>query len=78
MRTLVDIPEQAVRRLDARARSEGVSRAALIREAIDRWLGPEEVLSINDVFGLWADYDIDGLEFQRELRAERDEPDKSV
>jgi metal-responsive CopG/Arc/MetJ family transcriptional regulator len=72
MRTLVDIPDPQIRRLDERARRHGQSRAAVIREAVDRLLGPEEVLSLEQAFGLWGDHDVDGLAFQREMRAEWD------
>ncbi|WCT74717.1 ribbon-helix-helix domain-containing protein [Sphingomonas naphthae] len=72
MRTLVDIPEAQIRRLDVRAKSAGRSRAALIREAIDRMLGPEEVLNVDQVFGLWGDQAMDGVEYQRRIRAEWD------
>ncbi|HEX8402020.1 MAG TPA: CopG family transcriptional regulator [Allosphingosinicella sp.] len=72
MRTLVDIPEPLVRRLDERAKCAGRSRAALIREAVNRYLGPEDVLSLDQVFGLWGDHTIDGLEYQRRVRGEWD------
>lgn len=72
MRTLVDIPEPQLRRLDSRARSNGVSRAALIREAVDKLLGPDEVLTLDQAFGLWGDHVVDGLEYQQRIRAEWD------
>lgn len=74
MRTLVDIPEAQLRRLDSRARRDGRSRAALIREAVDKMLGPEETLSIDDVYGLWGDHAVDGLQYQQAIRSEWDRP----
>lgn len=72
MRTLVDLPEPQVRRLDVRARSAGRSRASLIREAVDKYLGAEDVLSLDQVFGLWGDHVVDGLDYQRRIRPEWD------
>lgn len=72
MRILVDIPEPQISRLDRRARSIGVSRAALIREAVDKLLGPDDVLSLDQAFGLWGDHVVDGLDYQRKVRGEWD------
>ncbi|WP_295531975.1 CopG family transcriptional regulator [Novosphingobium sp. Chol11] len=72
MRTLVDIPDPQLRRLDVRAQSAKRSRASLIREAVDQFLGPDDVLSIDQVFGLWGDHALDGVEYQRRIRAEWD------
>lgn len=72
MRTLVSISEGQVARLDQRARSKGVSRAALIREAVDKLLGPDDVLTLDQAFGLWSDHAVDGLDYQRTIRAEWD------
>jgi hypothetical protein len=76
MRTLVDIPETQLRRLDLRAKAARKSRAAVIREAVERYLGPEDVLTLDQAFGLWGDHAVDGVEYQRRLRAEWDrDPD---
>ena len=72
MRTLVDLPEAQIRRLDVRARSTRRSRASLIREAVDKLLGADEVLSLEQAFGLWGDHAVDGLEYQQRIRAEWD------
>ena len=68
----MDIPEALVERLDLRAKSVGVSRAALVRQAIDAFLGPADVLSVDQVFGLWGDHAVDGLAYQKAIRAEWD------
>lgn len=74
MRTLVDIPEEKIRSLDAIAARRKESRAALIRRAVDKLLNEEKVVSIDDAFGLWKDRaDIkDGLDYQLKIRAEWD------
>lgn len=74
MRALVDIPDEDIRWLDTRARQEGTSRAALVREAVSAYRIKSGTSGIDAAFGLWKDRtDIgDGVEFQRKLRAEWD------
>lgn len=72
MKTLVDIPEVQLRRLDARARVAGVSRAELIQQAVDRLLGPADTLSIRDVFGLWGNDVAAGEAYLKQIKSEWD------
>ncbi len=74
MKALLDIPEDDVRWLDVRAKQEGTSRAALVRQAVSVYRAKSETSGIDAAFGLWKDrIDIgDGVEFQRKLRAEWD------
>ena len=71
MRAIIDIDagqDMALKRL---ARSKGVSRAHLVREAIDRLLGDQPLPSSPDAaFGLWRDKRCDGVEYERRLREE--------
>ena len=75
MRTLVDIPDEDIEKLDALARREGKSRAAEIREAIKLHL--VQKADNNDWIerwaGLWADREdiADGVEYQRAMREDR-------
>jgi len=75
MRTLVDIPEEDVAKLDALARRQGKSRAAEIREAIKLHL--VQNADNNDWIargaGYWKDRgDIgDAVEYQRAMREDR-------
>jgi predicted transcriptional regulator len=75
MRTLVDIPEEDIRRLDALASRSNRSRAAAIRDAVKLYLGQND--NSNDWIerwaGLWADRDDikDGVEYQRAMREDR-------
>ena len=78
MRTLVDIPEDDISWLDARARAEGKSRAAVVREAVSSYRAeqakPIDKSWIKEGAGYWKHRtDIrDGLEYQREIREDRD------
>ena len=72
MRTLVDIPDDDIAKLDLLARRQGKSRAAEIREAIANYLMASEKVGIEKYFGLWERHGstVDGLEYERELRGE--------
>jgi hypothetical protein len=77
MRTLIDIPEDNIRRLDAMAATRGWSRAEAVRRAVAEMLERDDQAdkaSIMAVFGAWKDRGIDGLAFQQALRAEWDRP----
>jgi predicted transcriptional regulator len=73
MRTLVDLKEEEVAALDAHAKREGVSRAALMRQAIAEFLGRIGSPDEDAGFGAWkrdARPAIDGLAYQEKLRRE--------
>ena len=72
MRTIVDLPQRAIDALDRLGRERDVSRAALVREAIERYLQAEAATGRHVAFGAW-EADEDGLEMQRRLRGEWDE-----
>lgn len=70
MRTIIDLPDTDVRRLDALAQHEHCSRAALIRRAVEAFLARRGTGGQDDeAFGLWAGRE-DGLDYQRQLRGE--------
>lgn len=75
MRTLVDIPEEDIKKLDALASRSNRSRAAAIRDAVKLYLAQND--NSNDWIerwaGLWADRDDipDGVEYQRAMREDR-------
>ena len=70
MRTLVTFDEDQIRALDTLARRLRISRAELIRRAVDRFL--EDKTSGDDLpsFGLWVGAAGDGLAYQEKLRSE--------
>jgi predicted transcriptional regulator len=70
VRTLVDIPDTSLVRLDMLAKSKKASRARLIREAIDQYLEQSSPDPIDAGFGLWRDRKEDGVAYQRRLRDE--------
>jgi len=70
MRTLVDLPEPDVRALDQIGKRRRVSRARVIREAVSEFLAKSAADEAGAAFGLWRDEAVDGLEYQRRVRAE--------
>ncbi|MBB5574679.1 MULTISPECIES: CopG family transcriptional regulator [Rhizobium] len=70
MRTLVDIGDPEVKALDRLAQREKMSRAALIRKAINDFLARNNADIEAEAFGLWGDRKIDGLAYQENMRSE--------
>jgi metal-responsive CopG/Arc/MetJ family transcriptional regulator len=71
MRTIIDLPDHHIEALDLVGRSRKLSRAELIRQAVELYL-QENVPSREEAFGLWkrAGARRDGLALQRRLRKE--------
>ena len=72
MRTIVDLPADAVEALDRLKRMTGRSRAALVREAVERYLDDHAEDDRRAAFGAWSGDDTDAVDLQRRLRAEWD------
>ncbi|MBW6456867.1 MAG: ribbon-helix-helix domain-containing protein [Trueperaceae bacterium] len=72
MRTIVDLPAHAVAALDRIRARRQVSRAALVREAVERFLDAEMRGDRGRAFGAWGPGE-DGLALQRRLRGEWDD-----
>jgi metal-responsive CopG/Arc/MetJ family transcriptional regulator len=70
MRVLVDIPKPQLDALTEIGRRKGVSRAEVIRTAVDQYLAAARKDVIDDAFGLWKDHPEDGVAYQRRLREE--------
>lgn len=72
MRFLADIPDDDVQWLDAVARAEGKSRAAVIRDAVAAFRHRDDKAGMEKYFGLWERHgsSIDGLDYERKLRDE--------
>jgi len=72
MRTIIDLPEPDLRRLDALCRVRSISRAQAVRLAVRRLLLEEQAQtdSAGGVFGLWRDRAEDGVAYQDRLRDE--------
>jgi metal-responsive CopG/Arc/MetJ family transcriptional regulator len=71
VRTIIDLPERHLEELERLGRSRKLSRAELIRQAVERYL-QENVPAREEAFGLWkrAGVQRDGLALQRRLRKE--------
>jgi hypothetical protein len=69
MRTLVDLPEAELERLNVLSRARRVSRAELIRQAVAGYLEQNKV-GLDDSFGLWKKKGVDGVRYQERLRGE--------
>jgi metal-responsive CopG/Arc/MetJ family transcriptional regulator len=70
MRTLVDIPDSQVKELARLSKADKRSRASLIRDAIAAYIEKRTPRKEVPGFGLWKDYPVDGVEYQRKLRSE--------
>jgi len=70
MRALIDMNDAQVEALDALAKRMRQSRAALIRAAIDDYLGRHHREQVEDGFGLWGKRKVDGLDYQEKVRGE--------
>ena len=70
MRTIINLPDDQVKRLAEVCRSDGISRAEAIRRAVTDYLDARRAHDQDDVFGAWRDREFDGLDYERELRRE--------
>lgn len=72
MKTLIDIQSDVIQKLDLIAKKRNVSRAHLVRVAIDLWLKNEASAKASPrVFGILKDKKgEDGVDLQRKLRGE--------
>ncbi|MEM5317300.1 ribbon-helix-helix protein, CopG family [Paraburkholderia sp. JHI869] len=70
-RILIDLTDAQVEELAALVQTEHRSRAAIIREAIESYIAQRKRSAAGeDVFGAWKDRQLDGVDYQRELRSE--------
>lgn len=70
-RTLVGLPDKALKDLDALSEIQHVSRAELIRQAVSLYLEKfKPADKADEAFGLWETKKIDGLAYQARLREE--------
>ncbi len=71
MRTIIDLPGRQLEALTRLAQARNVSRAEIIRQAVDGYL-QMNAPSLEDAFGIWRDKrkSRDGLVLQRKLREE--------
>jgi hypothetical protein len=70
MRTLIDLPDPQIQALAALCDRVKQSRAAVIRVAVDEYLARHKPQPLQAGFGLWGTEGRDGLDYQRDIRAE--------
>jgi predicted transcriptional regulator len=70
VRTLIDLGNSRVEALDRLAKRQDRSRASLVREAVDDYLGRHRLDDEDEAFGLWSKCPTDGLAFQERARRE--------
>lgn len=76
LRTQISLPLELKQLLDEESARTGKSMAALIREAVTAAYRSErsvqdDLSAIDEAFGCWADRDVDGSEYVRQLRSGR-------
>lgn len=69
-RALIDIPNDKLKKLGEIAVMHHVSRAAVLRMAVDDFIEKVNKSASQDVFGILKDEKIDSIELQQTLREE--------
>ncbi|MCS2168845.1 ribbon-helix-helix domain-containing protein [Scandinavium sp. TWS1a] len=69
-RILLDLPDEAIKRLDDLKQHRNLPRAELLREAVEQYLESQSQSAIVNALGIWQECGEEGVEYQRKLRAE--------
>lgn len=67
-RILVDLSDDDIKWLDARAAEQGKSRAAVLREAVSAYRGEAASDGIEKYLGIWRDREDDGSGAERQRK----------
>ena len=70
MRTIGDIPKSALETLTELSRRDNISRAEVIRGAINLYIESRHKEEKGEAFGLWHSRDTDGRQYEDRLRDE--------
>lgn len=70
MRTIIDLTDEQLAALAKLGDKHDLSRAALIRAAVDDYLSKNAAEGWQEAFGLWRERGVDGLAYQQALRDE--------
>ena len=70
MRTILEIPNEKVKELDRLCKAQKISRAELVRRAIDKYLLDTPLVRREASFGIWKWKKIDSLKYEASLRNE--------
>lgn len=71
MRTIIEIPEEDIKKLDVLCHTFRISRAEAIRRAVNQYL-VENRPDMEDAFGIWKKRKIDSLRYEKGIRKEWD------
>ncbi|EBS8366031.1 CopG family transcriptional regulator [Salmonella enterica] len=71
-RILLDLSDEAIKRLDDLKKQRNLPRAELLREAVEQYLERQGLAqnTISNALGLWQGCEEDGVEYERKLREE--------
>jgi hypothetical protein len=69
-RIVIDLPDDDLRLLDAIKNIRKITRAEIIRQALDNYLKDNRLSEADGAFGSWRNQKEDGLTFQTTLREE--------
>jgi hypothetical protein len=72
MRTIIELPDDQLEALADLCRSEGISRAEAIRQAVAHYTRGRRSKAVTAAFGVWRNRAIDALQYERQLRDEWD------
>jgi len=70
MRTIFEIPDDKVKELDRLCKAQKISRAELMRRAIDKYLLDTPLVRREASFGIWKKKKIDSLKYEASIRKE--------
>lgn len=70
MRTTVALRQEQIEALAKLCEREGVSRAEMVRRAVDAYLRRHVGAEPDEAFGLWRDAPVDALAYQHRRRDE--------
>lgn len=71
MRTIIEVPDEVIHKLDQLGELKQRSRAAIIREAISLYLEQKAVRDEDDgAFGLWKSRGLDSLQYEESVRSD--------
>lgn len=70
MRTIVDLPPEQLSSLSELGRKHRLSRAEIIRRAVERYLREQNASAAGAAFGLWKGKPVDALKHEDRIRRE--------
>lgn len=73
-RIQVDLPDAQLEDLERLTTTEGRSRAAIIRDALQAYIAQQNRLASTHAFGLWKNESADGHAYQDNIRSDWEGP----